>query len=137
MLGRMIRSLYSLSRPPQGVTSDVIGMSLQWIMNYSNAKYVDMKCTTLLAPDVDYEFACFANIWESDKESAQCCSSAYSLVWLFVEFEIGKVCVCVLIQLVRSTVWLEFARSSLGSFKKRLFSTEIPRIPSWELNALR
>ena len=95
MLGRMIRSLYSLSRPPQGVTSDVIGMSLLWIINYSNAKYVDMKCTTLLAPDVDYEFACFANIWESDKGSAQCCSSAYSLVWLFVEFEIGKVCVCV------------------------------------------
>ena len=60
MLGRMIRLLYSLSCPPQGVTSGVIGMSLQWIMKYSNTKPVDMKCTTLLAPDVDYEFACFA-----------------------------------------------------------------------------
>ena len=60
MLGRMIRFRDSLSCPPQGVTSGVIGMSLQWIMKYPNAKPVDMKCTTLLAPDVDYEFACFA-----------------------------------------------------------------------------
>ena len=52
--------LDSPSCPPQGVTSGVIGMSLQWIMKYPNAKPVDMKCTMLLAREVDYEFACFA-----------------------------------------------------------------------------
>ena len=44
----------------QGVISGAIGMSLQWIMKYPNADPADMKSTTLLTPDVDYEFACFA-----------------------------------------------------------------------------
>ena len=60
LLGIIIRFLKSLTCPLQGVISGAIGMSLQWIMKYPNANPADMKSTTLLTPDVDYEFACFA-----------------------------------------------------------------------------